>query len=538
MSNHLADERSRYLSQHAENPVDWHPWSPEPFRKAAEEGKPVLVSIGYSSCHWCHVMAHESFEDIEVAGLINEKFVAIKVDKEENPDVDGFYMEFLTRLTGQGGWPLNVFVNPNRAPFYATTYLPKGQLSDLLRYIREEYDKKEEIQTQTIDGIFAVSHIGSEQIKERLSHLETKLPPRTGGAQFPQGAYLAFLLQRGGRESVVAELDNLVFRGLFDHAEGGWFRYSVDPDFRIPHFEKMLYDQASLLYLCASAYVHAPELCRYAIERCVSWLEGHMKLPSGLYGSATDADTADGEGYYYTEEGFDGDDEHHLFRAELCGRHEGRYLPWLDFDFFREHRGPSEEAMRRLREKRADRTPPALDPKAIISWNCFLGYALVKCAAALESVPIAQMAVDLHAGVTRFVSTTIPHVVYEESVHEGSQFLEDYAGYLLFSSSMETQNTRQNCERIISAIKTLFFKQDYLFHTTDPVFENLSLWQDTPTPSGGAMLLTALLDLGREDLEGLDTLGIAEIATQNPGFFALWCTAMDRAYKRREEKGK
>ncbi|HUX21302.1 MAG TPA: DUF255 domain-containing protein, partial [Spirochaetia bacterium] len=273
MSNALAREKSRYLRQHSENPVDWQPWSQAAFEQAAAEGKPLFVSIGYSSCHWCHVMAHESFEDQEASTVINDNYIPIKVDKEELPDVDGFYMEFLTRLSGHGGWPLNVFVNPNGAPFYSTSYVPKNQLIDLLTYVRQEYDKSAEIRGQVIDGVFAVSQIEAAKVKEHLDSITLTSPARPHGPQFPQGTFLSFALQRGEREMVSAELDKLILRGLYDHIEGGWFRYSVDPEWKIPHFEKMLYDQAAMLYLCAQSYSIAPELCRYAITNAVDWLK-------------------------------------------------------------------------------------------------------------------------------------------------------------------------------------------------------------------------------------------------------------------------
>lgn len=534
MSNHLKVEQSRYLKQHANNPVDWYAWSEEPFRKAAAEDKPLFVSIGYSSCHWCHVMARECFEDEEVARLLNEQFVSIKVDREEHPDVDSFYMEFLSRLTGRGGWPLNVFVNPNRAPFYAVSYVPKEQLVSLLPYIAAEYQKKEELQTQTIDGIFAVGHIDKDKVRGMVSAAEPPAVDHSRGPQFPQGAYLSYLLARGKGDAVRAELDNLICKGLFDHIEGGWFRYSVDPDFRIPHFEKMLYDQAALLYLCAEAYHLDESRCGYAIEKTASWLADHMRLSNGLYGSATDADTAQGEGYYYTEEHTDDPETARLFRTAECGVHEGRYLPWIDLDYVRSAEGKAREIIAEHARRRASRTAPALDGKAVISWNCFLGYSLARCAAASESVQIAQMALDLYRSVSRFVSERVPHVVYDESILSSSEYLEDYASYLLFNSVLGSVDGRQDAERVLARVKDCFFRLEYLFHTTDPVFENLSLWQDTPVPSGGAMLLHALLNLNRSNLEGLDTLGIAEVATKNPTYFGMWCSGLERAYSRNE----
>jgi len=535
MSNALANEKSRYLRQHGENPVDWHPWKPEVFDRAAAENKPLFVSIGYSSCHWCHVMAHESFEDPEIASVINENFLPIKVDKEELPDVDSFYMEFLTRLSGHGGWPLNVFINPNRAPFYGMSYVPKRQLTDLLTYVRGEYDKNEEIHNQTIDGVFAVQQIGGEKVKELIADIDLPSPARPQGPQFPQGTYLSFALQRGEQAMVSEELEKLVLRGLFDHIEGGWFRYSVDPDWTIPHFEKMLYDQAALLYLCAQAYSMAPKLCSYAITKTVDWLETHMKLPNGLYGSATDADTSEGEGAYYTLEPPQEEGARRLFRTDLCGVHEQRILPWLDWGLFQEDEEAANELMAHHRSRRATRVSPELDPKAVFSWNAFLGYSLLACAGVMEDDRLAGLGRTLQENLVRFTGSRVPHVVYEEESCGGSEYLQDYSALLWLLSALPENERKIDHEGLIRTIQGRFVRQGYLFHTTEPRFENISLWQDTPFPCGGAMLLSALLNLGRSELEGLDGLGIAEVAAKNPSFFALWCAGFDRAHNRRRE---
>ncbi len=532
MSNHLQGRASRYLAQHAENPVDWYPWSELPFRRAASEGKPLLVSIGYSSCHWCHVMAHESFEDAEVARILNESFVAIKVDKEELPDVDGFYMEFLTQLTGRGGWPLNVFVNPNRAPFYGITYLPRGELAELLPYVAQEYARHEEIRTQRIDRLFAVGRMTEEQIRARLDGIALPAASHAAGPQFPQGLYLTFALRRGERTMVQNELVNLVTKGLFDHVEGGWFRYAVDPDFQIPHFEKMLYDQAALLLLCAEARPIAPRMCDYAVHKTVGWLEERMRLPSGLYGSATDADTAEGEGAYYTMEECADAEEQVLFRREECGLHEGRFQPWIDLDLWARMGERAEEIVRRHRALRAQRLLPGLDTKAVVSWNCFLGYDLLRCAEAAADPSLADMAERLYRSIERLTRGGVAHVVYGEKPLSGEAYLEDWASLLLFTAARPDSgaSARRSSEELLAEIRKRFFSGELLFHTTERPFESLSLWQDAPVPSGGAMLLTALLELGRPEADGLARLAIAEVAAANPAFFGLWCGALDRAY--------
>ena len=390
MTNRLAGEKSRYLLQHAENPVDWRPWGQEAFDYAEETGKPVFLSIGYSSCHWCHVMAHESFENPDVAAEINRLYVPIKVDKEEYPDVDGYYMSFLTRLSGAGGWPLNVLVNAHMAPFYGFTYLSPDALTRTLEYARGEYDEKEQMRDQQINTAFTQRRIESEAVREHIERI-TLTPSKNGdGPRFPQGIYSAFSSKRG--VDIIDELHNLITKGLFDHIEGGWFRYTVDNEWKIPHFEKMLYDQAALLYLCGEAHASSPELTTYAIEGCVHWLEEKMLLPNGLYGSATDADTPEGEGHYYTFDAIESQVEAELFRLSECGRHENRYLPWFAFDKYLEDPESRDAIVEQRRLERSGFETPGLDDKAVFSWNAFLGFALHRCYLATHDVDLLRIA--------------------------------------------------------------------------------------------------------------------------------------------------
>ncbi len=523
MANRLASEKSRYLLQHAENIVDWYPWGEEAFSQARSQGKPLLISIGYSSCHWCHVMAHESFESEKVAGIINDLFVAVKVDKEEFPDIDGFYMSFLSKLIGSGGWPLNVFVNPNGAPFFGLTYRDPAGFGSLLEYVSGEYAKNKTVREQRIGTSFNERLLDAGELATILSSISFSPSSNHNGPQFPQGLYLALAWREGNRELVASELENLVSKGLFDHIEGGWFRYSVDPEWKVPHFEKMLYDQATLLGLCTEIYDGDKDLCGYAIGSTARWLREHMLLPNGLYGSATDADTKEGEGFYYTIEEPRSSDEVALFRIVECGRHEDAYLPWIDLPFLLES---SERAEKLIDERKNDRKSkifPTLDKKAVFSWNAYLAYALKRCAVATGDAEIQAQAIGLKTALDGFVQEGIHRVYYSDGSTKGNDYLEDWASWLLLISSLE-ETPMEDKIKIVAEIDKRFYSDGRIWHTAEKRFENQGLWQDTPFPSGGGMLLLGLVRSGIRDHRLFAALrtNIAEIAVQYPSFYSMW----------------
>jgi uncharacterized protein len=303
VANALAQETSPYLRQHAENPVDWLPWGPVALGRAREQDKPLLVSIGYSSCHWCHVMERESFEDPRTAQLMNESFVCVKVDREERPDVDALYMEAVQAMTGQGGWPLNVFLTPEQIPFYGGTYFPPDPRhgmpawTQLLQAIAESWShNREEIRA------------GGERLRERLgggarlapsteplqqgaldaaiARLGESFDPRNGGfgraPKFPQASVIELLLARGERAMSLATLHAMASGGIHDQIGGGFARYSVDATWTVPHFEKMLYDNA----LLARAYLHGWQASGESRLRevCVDTLEWALREMRGAEG--------------------------------------------------------------------------------------------------------------------------------------------------------------------------------------------------------------------------------------------------------------
>ena len=312
--NRLADESSPYLRQHRENPVDWYPWGDEAFSRAATEDRPVLLSVGYAACHWCHVMAHESFEDPEVAKVMNELFVNVKVDREERPDVDAVYMDAVQALTGRGGWPMTVFLTPEGRPFYGGTYYPKDGFLQLLAAIDDAWRNRQgEVQEsagQLVQALDRTAHLAGTEELPGTEHLDTALRQlvtafdRTWGGfgrapKFPQTMNLELVLRShraGGSEATLeiatTTLDAMASGGIYDHLGGGFARYSVDDRWLVPHFEKMLYDQALLtqLYLHAWQVTGEPRY-RQVVEETVGYVLRDLRHPTGGFYSSEDADS-------------------------------------------------------------------------------------------------------------------------------------------------------------------------------------------------------------------------------------------------------
>lgn len=325
MQNHLKDQTSPYLLQHADNPVDWYPWCEEAFERAKEEDKPIFLSIGYSTCHWCHVMAHESFEDEKIAELLNKYFIAIKVDKEERPDIDSIYMAVCQAFTGSGGWPTTIFMTPEQKPFFAGTYFPKtsgyGRIgfTDLLLEIHSKWENEREELLKSADEI--VFHMkkkskSEQEADERILQKAVEMYKKSydeayGGfgdaPKFPSPHNLWFLMddyeKTGEKEALQMAEKTLMqmYRGdLFDHIGGGFSRYSTDRYFLAPHFEKMLYDNALLILAYCRAYeITKNPLYRKIAERTAEFILREMTSEDGGFYSAQDADSDGVEGKYY-----------------------------------------------------------------------------------------------------------------------------------------------------------------------------------------------------------------------------------------------
>jgi hypothetical protein len=551
--NRLADETSPYLLQHADNPVDWYPWGEEAFARAREEKKPILVSIGYSACHWCHVMERESFEDLETARLMNERFVNIKVDREERPDVDAFCMEAVVALTGRGGWPTTVFLTPDGDPFYAGTYFPPVARSglpafrDLLVLVSEAYrGRRQDVLREAATLAEAVG--SSTLVVESPDPVTTELPTGAtqallrqfdglhggfnGAPKFPFPGALEFLLRRQLKTGqpahlkvVTRTLDAIARGGIYDHLGGGFHRYAVDASWLVPHFEKMLYDNALLarLYLHAWMVTGVPRYRRVA-EETLEHLLRDMRLSDGGFASALDADTEGGEGAFYcwklselrallTPDEADlairsyGVTAHGNFRtSNVLHLPIGTGEPDERLD----------EIRRRLFDIRGQRPRPARDDKVIAAWNGLVLSALAEAAVVLDRADFLAAAEhlaefllgDMTAGGEQL------HRVWRAGMVKGPGYVEDYGAVaegllVLYEASGDVQRLEQ-ADRLARRAVDLFADPDGggFFFTSpdaDPLVARRKHLTDHPTPSGNSTLAHVLLRLARltgdDDLE-------------------------------------
>ncbi len=418
--NRLAGESSPYLRQHQDNPVDWYPWGAEAFAKARDEDKPVLLSVGYSACHWCHVMAHESFEDDEVAAAVNAAFVSVKVDREERPDVDAVYMDAVQAINGHGGWPMTVFLAPDGRPFFGGTYYPKPSFLQLLAAVDDAWrNRRHELldqagkltealdRTARLDPAEAVP--GVDQLNQALTHLAQQFDAEWGGfggaPKFPQAMSLELVL-RAHRSSgsadalavVTTSLDAMASGGIYDHLGGGFARYSVDRHWLVPHFEKMLYDQA----LLAPVYLHAWQVTgearyRQVVDETIAYVRRDLGQPEGGFSSAEDADSPGPDGH--NEEGrFStwtpaeiaaalGDDALTAAALEWYGvtdegNFEGRTILHRPVRADLVRPPAVDDARARLFAVREARPRPGLDDKVLTEWNALMLAALAEAGAA------------------------------------------------------------------------------------------------------------------------------------------------------------
>jgi uncharacterized protein len=545
--NRLAQETSPYLLQHADNPVDWYPWGEEALKRARAEDKPILLSIGYAACHWCHVMEHESFEDDETAELMNERFVNVKVDREERPDVDALYMEAVVALTGQGGWPMTVFLTPEGVPFFGGTYYPPEprhglpSFRDVLETIsglyRERRGAVDGSASQLKEALEQASRLSpsTEPLTEQLLGdaavaLRRQFDPEWGGfggaPKFPPASTLEFLLRmhlRGDEQAlpmVVKTLDAMSAGGMYDLVGGGFHRYAVDRTWLVPHFEKMLYDNA----LLASAYLHAwvvtgEEHYRTVVERTLDYVLRELALPEGGFASAQDADTEGVEGLTFTWTAEEGVPQELLYPFE-----EGRSIIRGELD---------EELRRRLFELREQRPKPLRDDKAIASWNGLLLATLAEAGRRLERPDWLDAATRLGEFLLgplsddqgRFYRTS------REGRAKNTGFLEDYADVAngLYELHVATGGLRwlEEAIRLARLAIELFGDEERGgFFLTPAHGEQLIARQkgfdDHPTPSGNSMLAFVLLRLAR-------IYGDDELERRAVGVFRLIRDALARA---------
>ena len=465
MRNHLKNQTSLYLLQHADNPVDWYPWSEEAFTKARVEDKPVFLSIGYSTCHWCHVMAHESFEDLEIADILNKYYVSIKVDKEERPDIDSIYMAVCQAFTGSGGWPTSIFMTAEQKPFFAGTYFPKtaryGSIGfkELLLIIHQKWKNERDALVDSADKITAAlnqHHVAASQAEGTLldtalrwyeQNFDASFGGFGGAPKFPTPHNLLFLMQQyekqGNRQALnMAEitLQKMYAGGLFDHIGYGFCRYSTDRYYLVPHFEKMLYDNALLILAYCKAYeLTGKSFYLEVAKKTASYILDEMTSPKGGFYSAQDADSDGEEGKYYvfTPEEIiellgqaDGTAFCERFGITKTGNFEGKSIPNLlhakdltdeRFDCF----------LPTLREYRRGRTRLHTDDKILTAWNALMIAALCRlyrCSRDhryLEAAKKAQGFIE-----NSLFSQDTLYVSFRDGKLGEHGFLDDYASYI------------------------------------------------------------------------------------------------------------
>lgn len=461
--NRLAKETSPYLLQHAANPVDWYPWGPEALEKARIEDKVILVSIGYSACHWCHVMEHESFESEQVAEVMNRHFVNIKVDREERPDVDAVYMDALQAMGVRGGWPLNVFLMPDAKPFYGGTYFPRNNWMNLLQSVQSAFEEQRDKLQDSADGFAAnlqekesaryrlnlgsaISEAGftEDELRVLLNTISKDFDTKDGGMRrspkFPMPAIWNFLTGMGdltGSEPLLAHLkltlDRIALGGIYDHLGGGWTRYSTDEMWKVPHFEKMLYDNGQLMTVYSGAiglfreldiYPESLSLYQWAIRKTVGWLEREMTNPEGGFYSAQDADSEGEEGKYYVWKsaelrdilGENYDWFAHIYEISDEGNWEhANNILHLESILAEEDWNRLLKANEELFAVRDKRIKPGLDDKILCSWNALMINGLIDAYRTLGDEDIKALMLKNAA----FIRENLLIKVYNEDEEEG-----------------------------------------------------------------------------------------------------------------------
>jgi uncharacterized protein len=558
--NRLAEATSPYLLQHAANPVDWYPWGEEALARARDEEKPILLSVGYSACHWCHVMAHESFEDEATAAMMNQHFVNVKVDREERPDVDALYMDATVAMTGSGGWPMTVFLTPAGEPFYAGTYFPPEPrhglpgFRQLLLAVAEAWrERRDDVAQQArrlVDAVAgsARTAASAEPLTEALlaeaeAAVERTFEPAFGGfgraPKFPPSSTIEFLLRRDSEcaaEMVGKTLDGMAAGGMYDLVGGGFHRYSVDDRWLVPHFEKMLYDNA----LLAAAYLHAwavtgTERWRRVVEETLDYVVRELALPEGGLASAQDADTDGVEGLTFTWSATE---------SAAAGIAPELLQPFEhDRSILRGELTP--ELRDRLRALRAPRPQPGLDDKAIASWN---GLAL----AALAEGGYRLQRDDWLAAARRVAEFLLGPLSardggllrsWRAGRTSGPGFLDDYAnaanGLLELHVATGEPRWLEHAHRLALLAVERFADEEHggfflAGQEGDGLVVRTKPLDDNPLPSGNSMLAWVLLRLSRlwgdDELErravGVLRL-VAPALPRVPGAFAWSLCAVD-----------
>jgi uncharacterized protein YyaL (SSP411 family) len=562
--NRLAGESSPYLRQHKDNPVDWYPWGEEAIARAREEERPLLISIGYSACHWCHVMAHESFEDAEIAAVMNERFVCVKVDREEHPDVDAMCMDAVQAMTGHGGWPLNAFLTLELVPFYAGTYFPPESrhglpswrmvllaVADAWEQRREEIGRQGDQIARSL-GATARLEPSSEPIRaellgEAVSAIRGSYDELNGGfggaPKFPQASVIEFLLARGEREVSLGTLQAMARGGIYDQVAGGFARYAVDATWTVPHFEKMLYDNA----LLARVYLHGwqasgDEKLRRVCTETLDWALREMRCSDGGFASALDADSEGVEGKFYVWT----QDE---LRGALGPLYEDAVAyfgprPFEHGTLVLEGRGPEPAGLPEIRRKlfgvRAERVRPGLDDKRLTGWNALMVSALAEAGAALgreDYLDAARACAEFLLAERRDPSGRLLRTPPIPGYLDDHAFLLE-ALITLYEASFEPRWYREATALADAMIERFEDPERGGFFTTSAEHDELPVrrkdLEDSPIPSGNSAAASGLLRLallsgeGRYERHALGVLRLLfPLAARHPLAFGHLLAAVD-----------
>jgi len=581
MANRLAQETSPYLLQHKDNPVDWYPWGPEALERAREEERPILLSVGYSACHWCHVMERESFEDPEIAAYMNEHFVCVKVDREERPDVDAIYMEAVQTISGHGGWPMTVFLDPDGVPFYGGTYFPPDDSRGMpsFRMVMEAVVHAFETQREEIRErapgvrarLGAIGEVeprpdlpGTAELEEAVGRLLGAADRRNGGfggaPKFPPASSLELLLARGETQHVELTLDRMLAGGIYDQLGGGFARYAVDAIWLVPHFEKMLYDNA----LLARAYLHGwqelgHERYRRVCEETLDWMLREMRGPEGGFYSALDADSEGEEGKFYVwtpteiREVLAADPNCIKFSSQEVenlmqfwgvseeGNFEGANILHLAGGAEAPEPEGLAAARRALFEARSRRVWPGLDDKRLTSWNALAIAALADAGAVLghkdyldAAGECAEQLRDAEGNLLR---------TYKDGRAHLNAYLEDHAFLLeallaLYEAGFETRWFTEARALAETMIERFGDPERGGFYSTSADHEELVARRkevgDHPIPSGNSSAAMGLLRLGaltgerRYEETGAAVFALfGKPAVEHPDAFAHMLRALD-----------
>ncbi|WMJ74777.1 thioredoxin domain-containing protein [Cytophagaceae bacterium ABcell3] len=587
-ANRLVEESSPYLQQHAYNPIDWYPWGDEALNKAKEENKPILVSIGYSACHWCHVMEKESFKDEEVAELMNEHFVNIKVDREERPDIDQVYMDAVQAMNINGGWPLNVFLMPDTKPFYGGTYFPPAHWTHLLKQISKAFENnREELETSAEEFTKVLRH--SEVTKYGLSDTSETLDPsdldkayenlaknfdgKWGGTgtepKFPMPSIYGFLLRyylKTGKEEALRHLkltlDKMAYGGIYDQAGGGFARYSTDENWLVPHFEKMLYDNGQLISLYSQAYaVTKDNNYKSIVLQSIEWLKKEMTSEEGGFYSALDADSEGEEGKYYVWSAEElkhiiPNDSFELFKDYYNIQTRGNWEQeknilhkTLSDKAFSNKHSLSPEELKALKEKwlrllldvREQREKPGTDDKILASWNGIMLKGLIDAYRFLKQDELLDLILQNANFIKDKLSREdrISHT-YKDGKASQEGYLEDYAlvikAYIALYQATGKEDWLQLADKHMSYVMKNFFDPvEELFYFTDIESEKLIARKkeifDNVIPASNSVMAENLLWLGKI-LDKADYIDLSykmlsrtkNILTTDPDFLSNWAS--------------